>query len=203
MGIARSSFYAVPSPGADDTALVEAMHAVKDNFEAYGWRRMQAALRRVGWVVNHKKVKRLMREHGLNPEQHRRLVATTDSDHDQPIFPDRTRGLAPVSSPNRLRVVDLPYVAVSAGFVYVALIMDAWSRRIVGYAIGRRTDARLPSRPRRRRSGHRLRHRVASIIRIADRSMQHSPTATGRQWPVSKAPWGAAAIPGTPQWPIA
>ncbi len=70
------------------------MHAIKDEFEAYGWRRMQAALRQQGWVVNHKKIKRLMREHGLNPTLRRRFVATTDSDHDQPIFPDRARELA-------------------------------------------------------------------------------------------------------------
>ncbi|HRW16753.1 IS3 family transposase [Amaricoccus sp.] len=126
MGVARSSFYADPSPGTDDTALVEAMHAAKDDFEAYGWRRMQAALRQAGWVVNHKKVKRLMREHGLNPVQRRRFVATTDSDHDQPIFPDRTHGLPPVAGPNRLWVGDLTYIAIASGFVYVALIMDAW-----------------------------------------------------------------------------
>jgi putative transposase len=144
MGIARSSFYADLAVAADDTALIEAMHAIKDEFEAYGWRRMQAALRQVGWVVNHKKIKRLMRAHGLNPENRRRFVVTTDSDHDQPIFPDRTRELAaPVCGPNQLWVADLTYVAIASGFVYVALIMDAWSRRIVGYAIGRRIDARL------------------------------------------------------------
>lgn len=119
------------------------MHAIKDEFEAYGWRRMQAALRQADWLVNHKKVKRLMRAHGLNPVLRRRFVATTDSDHDQPIFPDRTRELAPVCGPNQLWVADLTYVAVDAGFAYVALIMDAWSRRIVGYAIGRRIDVRL------------------------------------------------------------
>jgi len=125
MGVARSSFYADPAPAADDTALVEAMHAIKDDFEAYGWRQMQAALRQVGWVVNHKKIKRLMREHGLNPVQRRRFVATTDSDHDQPIFSDRTRDLAVLDRPNQLWVADLTYVAIAAGFVYVALIMDA------------------------------------------------------------------------------
>ena len=82
MGIARSTFYDPPAGGMDDTALVEAMHAVKDEFEAYGWRRMQAALRQQGWGVNHKKLKRLMREHGLNPPRRRRFVATTDSDPD-------------------------------------------------------------------------------------------------------------------------
>lgn len=142
MGIARSTFYATPGMGVDDTALVEAMHAVKDDFEAYGWRRMQAALRQQGWVVNHKKVKRLMREHGLQPPRRRRYVATTDSNHDQPIFPDLARDLV-VDRPDRLWVADLTYIPIAVGFVYVAVIMDAWSRRIVGYAIGRRIDARL------------------------------------------------------------
>jgi putative transposase len=91
--------------------------------------------------INHKKLKRLMREHSLNPSRRRRFVATTDSDHDLPIFPDR-RGERVVDGPNQLWVADLTYVAIVAGFVYVALIMDAWSRRIVGYAIGRRIDAR-------------------------------------------------------------
>ena len=75
MGIARSTYYDAPTRAADDTALVEAMHAIKDEFEAYGWRRMQAALGQQGRVVNHKKLKRLMREHGLNARRRRRYVA--------------------------------------------------------------------------------------------------------------------------------
>jgi len=142
MGIARSTFYDAPAATQDDTALVEAMHAVKDEFEAYGWRRMQAALRQQGWVVNHKKVKRLMREHDLQPPRRRRFVATTGSDHDQPPFPDRARELV-VDGPDQLWVAGLTYVAIAVGFVYVAAILDAWSRRVVGYAIGRRIDARL------------------------------------------------------------
>lgn len=142
MGVARSTFYGQPVRGGDDTALVEAMHAIKDEFEAYGWRRMQAALAQQGWVVNHKKIKRLMREQGLNARSRRRYVATADSDHDQPIFPDRARELA-LDRPNQLWVADLTYVAIAIGFVYVAIIMDAWSRRIVGYAMSRRIDVRL------------------------------------------------------------
>jgi putative transposase len=120
MGVARSSFYAEPVPTGDDTALVEAMHAIKDEFEAYGWRRMQAALRQQGWLVNHKKVKRLMRDHGLQPPLRRRFVATTDSNHDAPIFPDRARELTGIDRPNQLWVADLTYVAIAVGFVYVA-----------------------------------------------------------------------------------
>jgi transposase InsO family protein len=73
MGIVRSTYYDAPKRAVDDTALVEAMHAIKDEFEADGWRRMQAALGQQGWVVNHKRLKRLMREHGLNARRRRRL----------------------------------------------------------------------------------------------------------------------------------
>jgi putative transposase len=142
MGIARSTFYSKSEATGDDTALVEAMHAVKDAFEAYGWRRMQAALRQQGWVVNHKKIKRLMGEHDLQPPHRRRFVATTDSNHHPPIFPDLSRELV-ADGPDQLWVADLTYVAIATGFVYAAVIMDAWSRRVVGYAIGRRIDARL------------------------------------------------------------
>jgi putative transposase len=72
MGLARSTFYDAPTRAVDDTALVEAMAAICTSFEAYGWRRVQAALRQQGLVVNHKKVRRLMREHDLQPRIRRR-----------------------------------------------------------------------------------------------------------------------------------
>jgi putative transposase len=65
-----------------------------------------------------------------------------DAGHDQPIFPNRTRELT-VDGPNQLWVADLTYVAMSFGFVYLAVILDAWSRRVIGYAIARTIDARL------------------------------------------------------------
>ena len=83
-----------------------------------------------------------MREHAMHPPHRRRFVATTDSNHDEPVFPDRSRD-SEVDGPNQLWVADLTYIAILGGFVYLAAIMDAWSRRIVGYAIGRRIDARL------------------------------------------------------------
>ena len=103
-GIARSTFYDDPSPAHDDTAIVEAMAAICDEFEFYGWRRVRAELRHRGMVVNHKKIRRLMREHDLQPRQRRCYVATTDSDHDQPIYPNRTKDLTidgPTSSGSR------------------------------------------------------------------------------------------------------
>jgi putative transposase len=142
MGIARSTYYDAPAARAGDLELLAAITAICDEFEAYGWRRVQAELRHQGIIANHKRIKRLMREHDLQPRRRRRYVATTDSDHDQPIFPDRVKGLVP-DGPDRLWVADLTYVAIIGGFAYVAIILDAWSRRVVGYAIGRSIEARL------------------------------------------------------------
>ena len=74
-------------PRSDDTAIVEAIAAICDEFEVYGWRRVRAELRHRGMIVNHKKIRRLMREHDLQPRHRRRYIATTDSDHERPIFP--------------------------------------------------------------------------------------------------------------------
>src|SRR5271154_3645890 len=142
MGIARSTFYDEPTPAHDDTAIVAAIAAICDEFEAYGWRRGRAELRHRGMIVNHKKIRRLMREHVLQPRRRRRYVATTDSDHDQPIYPNRTKDLT-IDGPNQLWVADITYVAIAEGFAYVAVILDAWSRKAVGYAISRSVDVRL------------------------------------------------------------
>nr|WP_245314425.1 IS3 family transposase [Sinorhizobium alkalisoli] len=142
MGIARSTYYDRRDGQADDTAVVEAMFAICDEFEFYGYRRVGAALRQKGLVVNHKKIRRLMREHGLQPKVRRRFVATTDSDHNGPIFPNLAREFAP-TGPDQLWQADITYVALPDRFVYVAVILDAWSRMVVGYAIGRSIDARL------------------------------------------------------------
>ncbi|MBN9499613.1 MULTISPECIES: IS3 family transposase [Nitrobacteraceae] len=142
MGIARSTYYDAPAARTGDVELLNAITAICDEFEAYGWRRVQAALRHRGVIANHKRIKRLMREHDLQPRRRRRYIATTDSDHDQPIFPDRSKDII-LDGPDQLWVADLTYVAIIGGFAYVAIILDAWSRRVVGYAIGRSIDARL------------------------------------------------------------
>lgn len=142
MGIARSTYYDAPTARLDDTALVVAIATICDEFEAHGWRRVRAALRHQGIVANHKRIRRLMREQGLQPKLRRRFVATTKSSHDGPIFPDLAKEMTP-NGPDQLWVAHLTYVAIPGGFAYVAVILDAWSRRVVGYAIGRSIDARL------------------------------------------------------------
>jgi putative transposase len=110
--------------------------------EAYGYRRVGAELRHRGIVVNSKKIRRLMRENDLQPKRRKRFAATTDSNHDGPIFPDLARHRT-LDGPNQVWVADITYIAIAAGFVYMAAILDAWSRRVVGYAISRSIDARL------------------------------------------------------------
>jgi len=73
------------------------MFAISGEFEFYGYRRVGTALRRQGLVVNQKKIRRLMREHDLQPKGRRRFVATTDSDYDDPIFPNLAREIVPTA----------------------------------------------------------------------------------------------------------
>jgi hypothetical protein len=118
-----------------------------------------------------------MREHILQPRHRRRYVATTDSDHDQPIYPNRTKDLM-IDGTNQLWFADITYVAMVDGFVYVAVILDAWSRRVVGYAISRSIDIRLTlaaliAAIERQKS----RRQAASIIRTAVRKA----TSSGRR----------------------
>ena len=102
MGLPRSTFYDGPATPADEAEIVARMRAICDEFESYGYRRVGAALRHQGIVVNSKRVRRLMRVHDLQPRRHRRFVATTDSDHDRLIFPDRAKGMV-VDAPSRRR----------------------------------------------------------------------------------------------------
>jgi len=141
MGMPRSTFYATSGATPSDADLVAEIREITDEFECYGYRRVGAELRHRGRVVNAKKVRRLMREHDLNPRKRRSFTRTTNSDHDGPIFPFVARDYE-IHGPDQLWVADLTYVAIATGFVYVAVILDAWSRRVVGYEIGRNLDAR-------------------------------------------------------------
>jgi len=143
MGLARSTFYDEPKgPPLEAARLTERIKEICAEWPAYGYRRVTAELQAEGRIVNHKKVMRLMKENGLSVRPRRRFVATTDSDHDGPVFSNLAKDVTP-SGPNQLWVADITYIAIAKSFVYLAAILDAWSRRVVGYAIGRRIDARL------------------------------------------------------------
>jgi putative transposase len=147
MSLAPSSYYYRPkgrSPEAvaAEARLVARIHAICAEFPRYGYRRVTAQLKAEGEQVNHKRVSRIMREQDLRVRPKRRFVATTDSDHDGLIFPDLAKDTPP-AGPDQLWVADLTYIRVLTGFVYLAVVLDAWSRRVVGWALSRRTDADL------------------------------------------------------------
>ena len=171
MGLSRSTYYDAPAVQADDGEIVAAMSTICDKFEAYGYRRVGAELRHRGLVVNSKKVRRLMRAHDLQPKRHRRFVTTTDSDHDGPIFPDLARDRI-VDGPNQLWVADITYIAIAAGFVYLAAILDAWSRRVIGYAISRSIDARVAATALK--AAIRARRPPTGCIHQSDRGSQYA-----------------------------
>ena len=170
---------------------------------AYGYRRVTAELHATGCLVNHKKVMRLMRENGLTVRPRRRFVATTDSDHDGPIFPNLAKDVVP-TGPNQLWVADITYIAIAAGFVYLAAILDAWSRRVVGYAIGRRIDARLALAALKaaiaaRQPPDRLHPSLRSRLAICCRGLPRR----ARRSTASRARWAGAATPTTTPRPRA
>ncbi|WP_084779922.1 MULTISPECIES: IS3 family transposase [unclassified Mesorhizobium] len=91
---------------SDQILLYEEIAAICNEFEHYGWRRVRAGLRQKGMIVNHKKIRRLMREHDLQPRMRQRYTVTTDSDHNQPIFPNLARDII-CDGPNQLWVADI------------------------------------------------------------------------------------------------
>ncbi len=143
MNLARSTFYDEPKGQAvGDAKVVQKIGEICAEYPRYGYRRVTAQLSRDGLAVNHKRVMRIMHEQGLSVRPRRRFMATTDSNHAGPIFPNLARDLMP-TGPNELWVADLTYIAIARDFVYLAVILDAWSRRVVGYALGRAIDTRL------------------------------------------------------------
>ena len=109
----------------------------------HGYRRITEELRRRGTRVNHKRVARVMQVGHVAPTRVRRYFSTTHSDEHSPVFPDLARGLTP-SGPNQLWVADLTHIRLKTRFVFLAVVLDAWSRKVVGYAISHLLDARLP-----------------------------------------------------------
>jgi putative transposase len=171
MGLARSTFYDAPPIAASQDDVVKWISTICDEFECYGYRRVSAALRHQGVVVNSKKIRRLMREHDLQPKRRRRYVVTTDSNHDSPIFKNLTKDLV-VERANQLWIADLTYVAIPGGFVYLAAILDAWSRKVVGYAISRSMDARIAIAALK--AAIRLRQQPKDCIHHSDRGSQYA-----------------------------
>jgi len=123
-------------------ALRDAIERLMLDFPGYGYRRVTHALQRAGWKVNHKRVHRIMREESLLCHLKRQFVHTTDSRHHFPISPNLVTGRTP-DAPDVIWVADLTYISLRSEFVYLATILDAYSRRCIGWNLSTRIDTNL------------------------------------------------------------
>jgi putative transposase len=136
----RSSFYRFDEdapPGPDpDMELRDAMQRIALEWPSYGRPRITAELRRRGWTVNPKRVYRIMREDNLLCLRKRKFIVTTDSEHGRKIYPNLARNMA-LTGIDQLWVADITYIRLLAEFVFLAVILDAYSRRVIGWALDR------------------------------------------------------------------
>ena len=131
------------APQEADVELRDRVQRICLAHRYYGYRRVKVELGRQGFLVNHKKVRRLMREDNLLALRRKKWIATTDSRHRFAVFPN----LAPVfeaDGVDQMWVADLTYIRLRNEFVYLAVVLDAWSRRVVGWAAGRDLATWLP-----------------------------------------------------------
>jgi putative transposase len=136
----RASFYRFDNEtesGPDpDMDLRDSIQQIALEWPSYGWRRITAELRRLGWTVNHKRVYRLMREDNLLCVRKRKFVMTTDSNHGRKVYPNLARDMV-LTGTDQLWRADITYVRLREEFVFVAVILDAYSRRVIGWALDR------------------------------------------------------------------
>jgi transposase InsO family protein len=130
---------------AEAAALRDAIEQITLSCPGYGYRRVTAPLHREGWEVNHKRVHRVMRDEDLQCQLKRGWVKTTDSEHGLRVYPNllKEAGWRRLTGLNQAWVGDITYIRLREEFVYLAVLLDAFSRRVVGWRLSRRIDAAL------------------------------------------------------------
>jgi putative transposase len=144
-GVSRAGFYrdlAEKEPRQADMELRDAIQRIVLENRCYGYRRVAAELRAQGRRENRKRVLRLMREDNLLALRKRKFVLTTDSQHEYLVYPNLAAKLE-LHAINQLWVADITYIRLLEDFVYMAAVLDAYSRRVVGWALGQGLDVQL------------------------------------------------------------
>jgi transposase InsO family protein len=164
-------------------------------FLCYGWRRVTRELRNRGWTVNHKRVRRMMREDNLLCVRKRRLTVTTDAHHGRQVYPNLSQQMT-LTGIDQLWVADITYIRLETEFVYLAVIRDAFSRRVIGWELDRTLEDDLPLAALRMALA--LRQPSTGLVHHSDRSSQYAsgdytdlPKRHGREISLSHkaSPW--------------
>jgi putative transposase len=147
VGVSRAGFYRSLQEQEPVQEGMEVRSAIQqiavEHRRRYGYRRITAELRRRGMLVNHKRVARIMQEDNLLAVQPRAFVVTTDSDHALEVYLNLAKRMK-LTGINQLWVADITYIRLQREFVYLAVILDAYSRKVVGWELDRTLAARLP-----------------------------------------------------------
>jgi transposase InsO family protein len=144
-GLNRAGFYRWrwPRPGIPvEMELRDEMQKIALECPSYGYRRITAELQRRNFDVNHKRILRMLREDNLLCVRRRAFVTTTDSRHGLPVYPNLARDMQPTAV-NQLWVADITYIRLRQEFVYLSVLLDAYSRRVIGWALGQTLEAGL------------------------------------------------------------
>jgi len=185
LGVSASGYYAwrdrAPSKRAMANAVlserIRAVHA--DSHHTYGMPRVRAELIEQGVVVSRKRVARLMREHAIRGISRRRgFTVTTRRDRSQGKVPDLVQRKFEAHGANQLWVADMTYVPTWAGFIYLAVVLDVWSRRVVGWAIGETMSAELVLAALNMALQQR---RPSEVIHHSDQGSQYTSIAFGER----------------------
>ena len=200
--VSRSGFYrfdnAEPDPDRD-MDLRDAIQKIGLEWPSYGRPRITKELRRRGWQVNPKRVYRLMREDNLLCVRRRKFVVTTDSNHTRKVYPNLARSMI-LTTTDQLWRADITYIRLRDEFVFLAVILDAYSRRVIGWALDRTMENSLTLTALRMALSRRLVE--AGLVHHSDRGSQYASTdytellqANGIEISMSRKgnPWDNAA----------
>lgn len=173
-GVSRASYYRwmVPRPGYPvEMEIRDEMHRVALEFPSYGYRRVTKELQRRNFAVNHKRIASMMREDNLLCLRRKRTFVTTDSRHNLTVYPNLAKDLT-VARLNQLWIGDITYIRLRCEFVYLAVVLDAFSRRVIGWAISSNLRAELAVSALR--MALRQRPTPDGLIHHSDRGVQYA-----------------------------
>lgn len=173
MGISKATYYYRPRDRKEkekqDRDLAKRIKDICYKYPFYGYRRVTAALKRDGLGINHKKVAKMMREMGIQVKKRKKFTHTTNSSHNLKVYPNLIKDLA-IERIDQVWCADITYIGIRSGFVYLAAIIDAFSRKVVGYAIGMSLAAELTLEALRMAI---LSRDISNLIHHSDKGIQY------------------------------
>ena len=174
-GVSRTSFYRFDEVESRrekrDMDLRDAIQRVALKWPSYGRPRITAELKRQGWKVGPNRVRRIMREDNLLCVRKRKFMVTTNSNHDRKVYPNLKSEME-LSRINQLWVADITYIRLEAEFVYLAVVIDAFSRRVIGWALDRTLEDDLPIEALRQALDQR--QPAPGLVHHSDRGSQYA-----------------------------